>query len=372
MGKLTISDYMKKSPALKRVAEMLEGAFNEVGEKIRTDLVKAYENHAKRRFSEFTEAVPKMSGPIERNRFNGWEFDDYGEWTSYEGGSHSYFRNWEDIEKVLHHFKLSLTRAREKANDAYEHARDSFVYKNMGKMDNVLGKRSDLKNAVIKFDWRGNYFKGNLQVYLQDAYFRGELDIKYVVRMIPNVTPYFQYPLVFTEAEVGGKHFARPSEEELRNLLSGKTSEQHKTEKAAEAAAEGYCPMSGRSIPSGGGHKVGRYRECPSCHQMFPPTGNFLFPKHKTREAVKAAEASKMTDAGYCPMSRQKMPAALVAQIGPVDGYKDPKGLCESCGQQVRLDAEKDWIQDKFLTGTGYPTKMTVKSAKYLKHKLTK
>jgi hypothetical protein len=368
VGKLTVSDYMKKSPALKQVSEMLEGAFNEVGEKIRKDLIKAYENHATMRFDKFLVTVPKKSGPIERNRFSGWEFDDYGEWTSYTGGSHSYFRDWEDIKKVLHNFKLNLKNAREKANAAYEHARDSFVYKNLGKMDNVLGKRTDLKNAVIKFDWRGNYFKGNLQIYLKDAYFRGDLDIKYVVRTIPNVTPYFQYPLVFTEAEVHGKHFARPSEEELRNLLSGKTSEQHKTEKAAEAAAEGYCPMSGTPVPSGSG-KTGRYRECPSCKQLFPPTGHYLFPKHKTREALKAAEASKLSAAGYCPMSHQKMPAALVAQIGPVDGYKDPKGLCESCGQQVRLDAQKDWIQ---VPGGGYPTKMVVKSAKYYKHKLVK
>lgn len=371
--KLKVTGY-ENNPALKRIKEMLERAFNDVGEKIRADLKKAYENNATMRFDKFLVTVPKMSGPIERvsSRFGrSWEFDDYGEWTKYTNGSHSYFRTWEDIQKVLHHFKLDLTRAREKADAAYEHARDSFVYKNLGKMQEVLGKRTDLKNAVVRFDWRHNYFKGNIQIYLEDAYFRGDLDIKYVVRTTPNVTPYFQYPLIFVEADVKGQHHARPSEEELRNLLSGKSSEEHRREKATEAVAAGYCPMSGKSVPEKT-QKVGRYRGCPSCGTLLVPTSNWFFPKHKTKEAVKEEAASKMADAGYCPMSRQKVPAGIVAVIGPVDGYKDPKAPCPSCMQQVRLDARKEWIRDKFLTTTGYPTKMTVESATYYKHKLAK
>jgi hypothetical protein len=363
-----------QNPALKRIRDMFERAFNDVGEKIRADLKKAYENYATMRFDKFLVTVPKKSGPIERvsSRFGRtWEFDDYGEWSKYTDGSHSHFQTWEDIQKVLHHFKLDLTRAREKADAAYEHARDSFVYKNLGKMQEVLGKRSDLKNGVVRFDWRHNYFKGNVQIYLDDAYFRGDLDIKYVVRTIPNVTPYFQYPLVFVEADVKGQHYARPSEKQLRNLLSGKTDAEHAAEKVAEAAAAGYCPMSGRSVPEKT-EKVGRYRACPTCKTLLVPTSNWILPKHKTKEAVKKDAAAKLVDAGYCPMSRQKVPAEIVATIGPVDGYKDPKAPCPACKQQVRLDARKEWIQDKYLTTQGYPTKMTVETATYYKHKTTK
>lgn len=364
-----------QNPALKRIKDMFERSFNDVGEKIRADLKKAYEDYAKRRFNEFVSTVPKRSGPIERvaSRFGRtWEFDDYGEWSAYTDGSHSFFRDWEDIQKVLHYFKLDLKRAREKADSAYEHARDSFVYKNLGKMQEVFGKRSDLKNGVVRFDWRGNYFKGNVQIYLEDgSYFRGDLDIKYVVRTIPNVTPYFQYPLVFVEADVKGKHYARPSEQELRNLLSGKTDEEHAAEKKAEAAAAGYCPMSGQWPPEKA-ERVGRYRVCPSCKQTLAVSSIGRFMKHKTREAVKKEAAVKLTESGYCPMSRQKVPAEIVAAMPPVEGYKDPKALCPSCNQQVRLDARSEWIRDAHLTTTGYPTKMKVQSATYYKHKLTK
>lgn len=362
------------NPAVQRIAEMLAKAFEEVGERIRKDLKKAYEDYATMRFDKFLISVPKKSGPIERvsGRFGRtWEFDDYGEWTTYTDGSHSFFRTWEDIQKVLPHFKLNLTMAREKADAAYEHARDSFIYKNLDKMREVLGKRTDLKNGVIKFDWRGNYFKGNIQIYLENAYFRGDLDIKYVVRTTPNITPYFQYPLVFVEADVNGKHYARPSEEELRNLLSGKSSAEHAKEKAEKAAAEGYCPSSGKPVASGG-EKVGRYRGCPTCGTLLVPTANWFYPKHKTKEAVKKDAAAKLVDAGYCTMSRQKVPAEIVAAMGPVEGYKDPKAPCPGCQQQVRLDARSEWIRDQFLTASGYPTKMKVQSATYYKHKTTK
>lgn len=368
MGKLTIADYMKRNPALKRIAEMLENAFNGVGEKIRGDLLKAYRKYTKDAYNNFIEHIKTNSGEIPRDRYGRQQFNDWYRYANYSGGSHSPFQFWEDMRKVLGNFSLTYKYADEDANRSYEHARDSFVYKNLGKMDEVLGKRSDLKNAVLRFDWRNGAFEGNVQIYLEDAYFRGEVSIKYVIRTIPRVTPYFQYPLVFTEAEIGGKHYARPSEEELRNLLSGKTSEQHKKEKAAQAAAEGYCPMSGKSVPSASKH-VGRYRECPSCHTLIAPTSNWIFPKHKTREAKKASAAEKMAEAGYCPMSRQKVSTEIVAAMGPVEPYKDPKGFCPGCKQQVRLDARKEWIR---VSGQEYPTRMKVESATYYKHKLVK
>lgn len=386
MGKLKVSDYMKKTPALKTIAEMLEKSFNEIGEKIRTDLIKAYRENADYWFNKFFETSKAENGDIiPRGTYGISPFHNWREYVEFQKkkGVSEYdllankIETWEDVRKAASRARVTYRYADQRAKDSYEGARDSFVYKNLGKMDEVLGKRSDLKNAVINFIWDkgGHYFKGNLQVYLQDAYFRGELDVKYVLRTIPRVTPYFQYPLIFTEAEIGKQHFNRPSEEELRNLLSGKTSEQHKAEKAAQALAEGYCPMSGKMIPSGA-KGYGRYKTCPTCGASMPPTSSWLFPKHKTlkaqQESQKKTAAAKLAESGYCSMSRQKVPAEIVAAMGPVEGYKDPKAPCPACHQQVRLDARSEWIRDRFLTDQGYPTRMKVESATYYKHKLTK
>lgn len=370
--KLKITGY-DKNPALRRISEMLENSFNEIGEKIRTDLIRAYEGYAKRRFKEFIATVPTRSGEIKKNQYSGgWEFDDYSEWSVYKGGSRSPFRTWENIQKVLHHYELTLKPAREKADMAYENSRDSFVYKNLDKISRVLGNRSDLKNAVIKFEWKVNCFKGNLQVYLEGAYFRGDLDVKYVVRTIPRVTPYFQYPLLFTEAEIGGKLYRSPSEEELRILLGATKSAAEEKREAAVAA--GVCPMSGQPVPAellkGLYNRMAVYVRCPTCKAIASVNKqSWKFRSHKTPGAERAGAAQKLETAGYCPMSRAKVPAEIVAAMGPVEPYKDPKGFCPSCKQQVRLDAERDWI---FTSDTDRATQMTVKSAKYYKHKLTK
>lgn len=385
MGKLDIrAKEWEKNPALLRIMAMLEKAFNDIGEKIRADLIKGYREYADRYFKKFMETSKKEKGDIVPRGMYGPAVP-FQDWYHYVQtpkkigdpyNSTVEMKTWEQVREHASRIKITYKHSDERANQSYENARDSFVYKNVDKMQEVLGKRSDLKNGVIKFDWRGSYFKGNIQIYLEKAYFQGDVDIKYVVRTVPRVTPYFQYPLVFTDAEVNGKSYARPSEQQLRNLLSGKTDEQHAAEKAAEAAAAGYCQMSGKSVPSGA-KGFGRYKTCPTCGSSMPPTSNWLFPKHKTlkaqQESQKKTAAAKLAESGYCPMSREKVPAEIVKEMGPVEPYKDPKGFCPSCKQQVRLDAEREWIRDKFLTpGTEYPTKMTVKSAKYYKHKTTK
>ncbi len=368
----------EQNPAVQRVADMLVRSFDEIGEKIRKELKDAYRAHADEAFQAFMNAIKTRTGELKRDPRT--RHEEYSGWHRYAVLDREKapsdirtfgIKTWEDYKKVAHLFKGTFKYADQDADEAYERARDSFVHKNLDKLREVLGKRTDLKNAVIKFDWRGGYFKGNLQVYLEGAYFRGDLDIKYVIRRIPNVTPYFQYPLVFVEAEVNGKHYARPSEQELRNLLSGKTDAEHAAEKKAEAAAAGYCPMSGQ-WPGEKAERVGRYRVCSACRQTLPVSSLGRFMKHKTREAVKKDASVKLVEAGYCPMSRQKVPAAIVAAMPPVEGYKDPKAPCPSCQQQVRLDARSEWIRDQFLTTAGYPTRMKVESATYYKHKLTK
>jgi hypothetical protein len=379
VGKLTVADYMKRNPALKRIAEMLENAFNGVGEKIRGDLLKAYRKHAKGAYDNFIRHIETESGEIPRDRHGRQQFADWYRFANYSGGSHRPFHFWEDLREVLGNFSLTYKYADEDANRSYEHARDSFVYKNLGKMDEVLGKRSDLKNAVLRFDWRSGAFEGNVQIYLEGAYFRGEVSIKYVIRTIPRVTPYFQYPLVFTEAEVGGKLYARPSEQELRNLLSGKSSEQHEKEKAAQAAAEGWCPMSGQEAK---GVKVRygstAYVACPSCKATVA-VQHYKYRKHKTKAVEKAAEVRKLEDAGYCRMSGQPAPYPLIEKfvrphtVWPggreeihysfeiFDGMgKYRKILCEACGQNVVVGDSRDGLKPEEVR------------AIYRKHKLTK
>ncbi len=372
----------EKNPALVRIMQMLEDAFNSVGEKIRGDLLRAYRKGARDSFTSVVSRLKRgdLSGEIDLGR---GRFSPYKNWREYTrldakaaGVEYKHFRTWDELRPFVGFMSLDLTQADRAANDSYEHARDSFVHKNLGKLATVIGQRSDLKNAVVRFDWRGGAFRGNMQIYLEGAYFRGDVDVKYVIRTIPNVTPYFQYPLVFVEAEVAGKHYNRPSEAELRILLGATKSVAE--EKREAAAAAGLCPMSGQEVPEallkGLYNRMSVYVTCPSCRSVVSVNKqSWKFRNHKTPGAQRAGEAQKLETAGYCPASRQKMPAHLVEKIGPVEGYKDPKGLCESCGQQVRLDAEKEWIRDQFLTpDTGYPTKMKVLSAKYYKHRLTK
>jgi hypothetical protein len=369
----------EKNPAVQRLADMLVKAFDEVGPKIEADLKKAYRENADYWFGKFMEASATETGSVtpsgtfrrQKGGFSGWS--EYAELTKKAGEYYKpEIRTWEDVRTNKSRFRVTYTQADERAEESYAGARDSFVYKNLDKMRQVLGTRTDLKNALIKFDWRGNYFKGNLQVYLEGAYFRGDVDIKYVLRTIPRVTPYFQYPLVFVEAEVKGKHYPRPSEDELRILLGAtKTAAQEKQE---AAALSGICPMSGKPAPpellKGLYNRMSIYVKCPGCGAIANVNKqSFNFRPHKTPGAEKAGAAAKLETAGYCPKSREKVSPETIAKIGPVAGYSDPKVACEHCGQLTRLDAEKDWIFAGVPEG-GHATKMIVKSARYYKHKL--
>lgn len=378
MGELDLSmKKWEKNPAMLRIIRMFEDAFNSVGEKIRADLLKAYREHARDSFDAFMKAAGTSDGEISPTNvrprpFQGWSRYVKIDREGLAGSLSAYPHTWKQIRELKGRLSVDYTEAEKSANYSYENARDSFVHKNIGKVSNVLGARQDLKNAVMKFDWRGNYFKGNLQVYLEGAYFRGDVDIKYVIRRIPNVTPYFQYPLVFVEAEVGGKHYARPSEEELRMLLGATKSDAE--EKREQAAAAGICPMSGQYVPEallkGLHNRMSIYVKCPGCGAVASVNKqSWKFRSHRTPGAERAGAATKLETAGYCPMSRQKVPAEIVAAMGPVEPYKDPKAPCPSCKQQVRLDARKEWIR---VPGEEYSTKMRVESAIYYKHKLTK
>jgi len=369
----------EKNPAVKRIADMLVNAFNEIGEKIRKELRDAYRHYAAEAFLSFMKAIKTRTGELKRDHRTRRE--EYSGWHRYAELDREKappnirtfsIRTWEDYKSVAHLFTRTYKYADQDADEAYERARDSFVHKNLDKIRNVLGSRSDLKSAVIKFDWRGGYFRGNMQVYLEGAYFRGDVDIKYVIRTIPRVTPYFQYPLLFVEAEVSGKHYNGPSEDELRVLLGAtKSAAEEKREAAVEA---GVCPMSGQYVPQallkGLYNRMSVYVTCPSCKAVSSVNKqSWKFRSHKTPGAERAGAAQKLETAGYCAMSREKVSADTIAKIGPVGGYSDPKIACEKCGQMTRLDARKDW-DFKDLPEGAHATRAFVTEARYYKHKL--
>jgi hypothetical protein len=368
----TLALSKEKNPALQRIADMLVEAFEQVGERIRKELRDEYRKWAKYRFEQFVEAARTGTGDVyvQTRRGRAFPFSDYHEWSEFKGASHPRMSTWEDIRASIKGFSLTYKHADEKADLAYENARDSFVHKNLDKLREVIGKRQDLENAVTKFDLKRGALDGNVQVYLKGAYFRAEVGLKYVVRTIPNLTPYFQYPLVFVEAEVGGQHYARPSEEELRVLLGGVSRKQLEAEISARAAEEGWCPQSGQPVPEKlyrpVASRMSPYVRCHACGTVASAQRG-VYRKHKTPAATKGEAASKLETAGYCSMSRQKVPAEIVAAMGPVEPYKDPKAVCPSCRQMVRLDARKEWIP---VSGGGYPKQMKVESAMYYKHRL--
>ena len=374
------------NPVVQRISDMLVKAFSEVGEKIREDLLKAYRAYALSSFKTFMKVISESTGRIKEDSYGRQQFHDWNEYADIKKESGYYStsprKTWEDYKKIAHLFEVSYRHADSRANESYENARDSFVHKNLDKIRNILGSRTDFKSGVIKFDWKGGYFKGNIQLYLEGAYFRGDVDIKYVIRTIPRVTPYFQYPLLFTEAEVGGKLYRSPSEDELRVLLGGVSKKESAEAARAAAIASGLCPMSGEPVPEAlmapVRGRVTPYVRCPQCKAVVSAQHS-KFRAHKTPASEKAAEVRKLETAGYCPMSGQSAPFHLFEKL--IRSYKTyPGGVekteydfsifdaqnkyrklrCESCGQDVVLND---------VRGAYSPEKVR---AIYRKHKLTK
>lgn len=180
----------------------------------------------------------------------------------------TYLTSWEDLKRWVDCLQLDYDHADEQAKMAFEHARDAFIRKNVDKVRNVLEARTEISKAVVQFGFTRGVFAGSIQIKLPDGSFEAEIGLKYVIRTIPHVTPYFQYPLNFTTATVAGKTKARPSEEELRILLGGKPA----LSPAEQLAAKGYCPQSGREIKYSADtawiqNRMSPYMSCPVCKQ---------------------------------------------------------------------------------------------------------
>lgn len=281
----------ESNPAVQEIADLLAGRFNAVEPQIHGQLKAAYRKYAKDRHEAIMTAAkdPINTGYIgvRGNRWNGWgHFTKFqkaaamkvweAKWPddskrpqgAYQEMPPDHLTTWESFRRWIDFMKLDYEHSDYQAKTAFESARDAFISKNVGKIRNVLEARTEIVKAIVHFGFIRNVFTGSIEVQLPDGSFEAELGLKYVIRTIPQVTPYFQYPLNFTTATVDGETKARPSEEELRLLLGGKP----KLSPEAELAAKGYCPQSGKQIPYSQEtawitNRMSPYMGCPICKQ---------------------------------------------------------------------------------------------------------
>jgi hypothetical protein len=293
----------EENPAVQEIANLLAREFNKVEPKIKSDLKVAYRREARQGFDGLMEAAKdqKNVGLISGRSgmaFHGWyaytAFDTkkaerswrekWGKLTDAAytdapppGG----LLTWEQIRRWAEFLSVDYRDADQSAERAFENARDSFIHKNVDKVRNVLEARTELVKAIVQFGFHRNVFTGSIEVQLlPSASFEAEIGLKYVIRTTPRVTPYFQYPLNFTTATIGGIVHARPSEEELRLLLGGKV----RGTPAQELAAQGFCPRSAQTIPYSEAtawitNRMSPYMKCPDCVQTVS-VRNYKWRKH--------------------------------------------------------------------------------------------
>lgn len=325
------------TPTMAKVREALEAAVKKIEPVLRPILIKAYRGHADSRFAEaLIQAGDPEVGPEPAHKE---EFGSYRHWT---GNWHQWMEidkavverlvkkgivkseydfhrvRWGLIYKHPEAFKVTYKYADADANRAFENARESFVQKNFGKFDFVMGHRNDLVGIEINIGYVSGVFDGGVRVTLSNASFLCSIGLKYVLRTIPNVTPYYQYPLLFVEVVTKGRPTHRaPSEVEVRDLLGGgapKTVAQIQEEK-------GLCPGSGRSITEDdevykrSRSRMSPYGKCPVCGEVVSAQ-NYKYRAHKT----KAAQRSEAMSKGFCEMSDQPIPkevsdAAIAAAV---------------------------------------------------------
>jgi hypothetical protein len=365
--------------AMSTVKAALEAAVAKIEPVLRPILIKAYRGHADYRFAEvFAQAGDPEVGPQPTHKE---EFGAYRHWTSdwhrwmaldaqvverlwkkkKIASTYDFHRpTWELIYKYPEAFKVKYSYADAAANHAFENARESFVQKNFGKFDFVMGHRDDLSSIDINIGYQSGVFEGGVRVTLSDASFLCSIGLKYVLRTIPNVTPYYQYPLLFVEVTVGGKKHRAPSEVEVRDLLGGgapKTEAQIQEEK-------GLCPGSGKEAP--GGWQGPRYMKCPICGEHVSVAESNYGRKlraHKT----KTAQRSEMLAKGFCEMSEQPIPkevsdAAIALAVKkdkfyggrfilekPFDSY-EVRFPCTVCGAKAGSASSRQGIYKKHKT----------------------
>lgn len=305
---MPVKAHKDENPAVQEIANLLAARFNAVEPKVHGELQAAYRGYAKTRHEALMKASEnlELTGHIGGSRGDAWmgwyhstKFQRAkamkiwdAKWPSdsrpqraYEQMPPNDIGTWEQLRAWSDFMKLDYDHADHQAKIAFESARDAFILKNVEKVRNVLEARTEIKKAIVQFGFKQNVFTGSIEVQLPDGSFEAELGLKYVIRTIPHVTPYFQYPLNFTTATVGGKTEGRPSEEELRILLGGKPA----LSPADELAAKGFCSQSGKAIPYSKDtawiqNRMGPYMRCPVCKQTVS-VKNYKWRTHKKAQA---------------------------------------------------------------------------------------
>ena len=112
------------------------------------------------------------------------------------------------------------------AKMSFQTARNSFVRKNVQKFSSILRDRAPAKSVAIKFEYRAGVFEGKLVLDDARAHIEAQVSLKYVVRTVPRVTPYYQYPLIFTHVAMGGRKVGRVSEKELIEMFAGASNDE--------------------------------------------------------------------------------------------------------------------------------------------------
>lgn len=238
----TMAKKMTLTPGLETIKAALAEAFGKIEVELKAQLKKAFRADALARFEALMEAAAdtKNTGRIGGawTGFYGWykytRYDREGcqnawrESCAAEPTTADYKRhpgdhpsNYEDLRGTWAKFmSVDYAAADRDANDSFENAKKSFISKNVVKFGNVLGAR-EVETVTHNFTFTQGCFQGTLAVLLTDgARLRAEVSLKYVIRAIPKVTPYYQYPLNFTGASRNGAELLRPSEEEAKALLA--------------------------------------------------------------------------------------------------------------------------------------------------------
>lgn len=232
-------------PAVQAIQSALEEAVLKVEPQLLADLTAAYREEADRRFNRLMEAAGDPQ--IDSDRFDRIGRDHY-EYTKYDWDSayKEWRLKWErgrdpdgELPKAAYKempprnmpnregillwrrfLQVYYYYADKNAKFSLESAHKSFVTKNTMKFASILGNRGDLEDVVLQFGFKSGVFQGRIDVVFKDGdSVSGDVSLKYVVRTMPRVTPYYQYPLIFTSAVVGGRPLTRPSEAELAEVM---------------------------------------------------------------------------------------------------------------------------------------------------------
>jgi hypothetical protein len=214
--------------AIAKVRQTLEESVDRIGPALLKQLKNEYlerSDEALEYFFELAKDIERRNGSPSYNDtayYGIREYIKYNEEAARKQGVAGYWGwGWERVRTNPELFSANHEHAVRQAELAFRNARSGFIEKNVSKLSSIMGKREDLQDFQVEFHYECGVFVGNLVLELSDALIEAELSLKYVIRTIPHITPYFQYPLNFTRAVVQGQEMHRPSEEELVVALGG-------------------------------------------------------------------------------------------------------------------------------------------------------